>query len=79
MGRLRRRGFLTPERQEILRALDRRRNFPQKLLQIFVSFDEVDIRCIDDQQVGRCVVKEEVLVSLGHLFKIIFADRLLAG
>jgi len=40
--------FLPTQRQEILRALDRFRYFPQQLLQVFIAVDEIDLRSVDD-------------------------------
>src|SRR6185437_8151374 len=77
--RLRAGGFLAPQRQEVLCAFDGLRDLTQQLLQIFVAFNEIDLGGINDQQVRRRVMKEKVLVSLDHLFQILFADRLFGG
>src|SRR5205807_1472940 len=76
---LRARRFLAAQRQEVLRALDRLGDFAEEFFQVFVVINEVDFRGIDDEQVGRGVVKEKVLVGLDDFFKIIVVDGLLAG
>src|ERR1700675_2663184 len=71
--------FLAPQWQEILRTLDRRRDFFQQFLQVFVAIDKVDLGRVHDQQVGLRVVKEKMFVGLHHFHQVILADGLLAG
>src|SRR5437764_4278054 len=47
--RLRAGRFLATQRQEVLSTLDGRRDFPQKLLQILIPLNEIDIGGIDNQ------------------------------
>src|SRR2546427_8761432 len=46
---------------------------------VFVAVDEIDFRSIDDQQVRRRVVKEEMFVGLDHFFQVLVIDRFLIG
>src|SRR6267143_615416 len=71
--------FLAPQRQKILRALDRGGDFFQQLLQVFVAVDEVDLGRVHDQQVGLRVVKEKVFIGLHDFHQVILADGLFAG
>ena len=60
-------------------AFDRGGDFAQQLLQVFVAVDEINFRSIDDQQVRRRVVKEEMFVGLDHFFQVLVIDRFLIG
>src|SRR6516164_3503763 len=57
----------TSQRQEVLRALHRLFQPPQKLLQIRVTINEIDFRRVHHEQVRRSVAKEKMVVSAGHL------------
>src|SRR5262249_33247036 len=70
--------LLPSQRQEILRTLDGFGDLPQQLLQVIVAVHEINLRRIHNQQVGRCVVKEKMLVSLDHFSQVLITDRLLA-
>src|SRR5664279_2167032 len=49
--------------QEVLRTSNRLTDSAQQRLQVFAALHEIDVGGIDDQQIGRCVVKEEVLIG----------------
>src|ERR1700722_9605319 len=70
---------LAAERQKVLRALDRRGDFFQQLLQVFVTVDEVDLGGVYDQEIRLRIVKEKVFVGLHHLHQVILADGLFSG
>src|ERR1700716_3824221 len=55
--------FRGSQRQEILRALYGILQAPQELLQIVAAFYEVDVRGVDDQQIGCGVAEEEMFVG----------------
>src|ERR1700691_3793434 len=62
--------FGSAQGEEVLRAFDRVLQTAQELLEVGTALDEVNIRGVDHQQIGRGVVKEEVLVRAGNLFDV---------
>ena len=60
----------SPERQEVLRALDWFAQAAEKLLEIGVAFDEIDFRGVDDQLIRGRVTEEEMIVGPDNFFEV---------
>lgn len=79
VGELNTRGPCRSQWQEILGTPDRLAYAAEKLLQIGVALNEVNVIGIDHQQVGRGVMKKEVLIGLDHFFNVVVTHGGLTG
>lgn len=62
------------ERQKILRALDGLLETAEELLEVIVSFDEIDFGSVDDQEIGAFVAEKEMFVGPGDFLDIFRGD-----
>src|SRR6266849_703068 len=58
------------EGKKILRPFDGVLEAAKQLLEIGVAIDEINVRSIDDQQIGSGVAEEEVFVGAHDRFKV---------
>src|SRR5208282_126553 len=72
--------LFSAERKEILSTFYGFLQPAEKLLEVFAALDEVDVRRVDDEEIGGRVAEEEVFVSVRDLFDVGGGDlRFLAG
>ena len=69
-GDRRRRLFRGAQGKKVLRAFNRILQSTQQLLKVGTALHKVDIRGIDDQEIGRRVMEEEVFVCAGHFLHV---------
>src|SRR2546422_7808132 len=58
------------EGKKILCPFDGVLEAAKELLEIGVAIDEINVRSVDDQQIGSGVAEEEVFVGADHRFKV---------
>jgi hypothetical protein len=64
------------QREEVLSALDRLPQTAQELLEVGVAFDEIDFRCVDDQQILGRVAEKEMVVGPDDFLEVSAGDLL---
>ncbi len=63
------------EGEEVLGAFDGLLEAAEKLLEVVAALDEIDVRGIDDQEVGGGVAEEEVFVGAGDFLDVHRRDQ----
>jgi hypothetical protein len=72
--------FRGAEGEEILGAFDGFLEAAEKLLEIVAALDEVDVRGVDDEEVGGGVAEKEMFVGVGDFLDVFGSDAgFLAG
>src|SRR5216683_3740549 len=62
------------EGEEVLGAFDRLLEAAQEKLEVFAALDEVNVRGVDDQEIGSSVAKEEVFVGARDFLDVFEGD-----
>src|SRR5215831_11001977 len=67
------------QRKEVLRAFDRLTQSPKEFLQVLAAFNEVNFGGVHDEQVGRRVAKEEMLIRTCDCLEVFGRNCFLRG
>lgn len=58
------------EWKEVLRAFHGLTEPTKKFLQVLVTFDEIDLRSVHNEQIGSRIAEKEMFVSVAHGLQI---------